>query len=178
MTSAEVREQVGRIVAAAGNGVGKRLAEVPAEQRWQVVADAYVRGIPAVPDDVQHRQAAVALVTNALGHEGWADVESPGAAQLAADSSIEAAAKAVETVRQHYERYAEGSAPPVPTVPPNKYAPPLPLPTAPASTTDPAFRAAMTGQVSPATGPAPRGGQDSVKPAPGVTASDRGAGRS
>lgn len=149
MTSSEVSGQVDRLLATVvpdseRASVLKQLATVLPEQRWRVVAEGCVRGIAAVPEDVQHQQAAVALVTNALAHEGWSDPRQP-----AADASIRAALIAVETIEGHYaQRYDDGAGPnhPVPTAPPSRQAPVMPLPTA---TTAESFGAAMSGLTAP-----------------------------
>ncbi|MGW6282748.1 hypothetical protein [Kribbella sp. NPDC055071] len=149
MTSSEVSGQVDRLLANVVRDperpeVIRRLATVLPEQRWRIVAEGCVRGIAAVPEDVQHQQAAVALVTNALAHEGWSD---PG--QRAADASIRAALIAVDAIEEHYaQRYDDGGGPshPVRTAPPSREAPVMPLPTA---TTSESFGAAMSGLTAP-----------------------------
>jgi hypothetical protein len=149
VTSSEVSAQVDRLLATVVRDperpeVIRRLATVLPDQRWRVVAEGCVRGIDAVPQDVQHQQAAVALVTNALAHEGWSE---PG--QQAADASIRAALIAVETIEEHYaQRYDDGDRPthPVRTAPPGREAPVMPLPTA---TTSESFGAAMSGLTAP-----------------------------
>jgi hypothetical protein len=114
------------------------------EQRWQVVAQGCVRGIKAVPLDVQHQQAAVALVTNALAHEGWKHPD-----RSAVETSVRHVAAAVRSITAHYEqRYDDGTGPthPVHTAPPSPEAPVMPLPTA---TTTHSVSAALSGLTAP-----------------------------
>ncbi|WP_328326115.1 hypothetical protein OHA70_37270 [Kribbella sp. NBC_00382] len=126
------------------------MTDRPANERWQLLADAIVRGQLAdvVPADNQHQQAARAELINAMAHEGWDDPSS-GSVD-AADESIRAADAATSRIREHYGVHTQ----PYPAAEPSRNAPNLPLAgdssrSASTADSDQAIRAALTGQARP-----------------------------
>ncbi|MDX6239890.1 MAG: hypothetical protein QOG10_4705 [Kribbellaceae bacterium] len=132
------------------NDLAQRALDQPVVMRWDTIADEIIRNrlTNVVPPDLGHQQAARAVLVKAMAHPTWDGLHQRDeiAGRIAAHHAKTALDSAIERLHQHYRTDPSQPSPTTPPQPAADVGHDQIRTAENAQRTDPALRAAMTGQ--------------------------------